>query len=101
MSYNSNNIFNKIVNKQISTNICAENNSFICVKDINPKANYHFLFISKHNIKDFNTSVNFDDLHSLILEVCTNNNIQDYQIITNVGSYQEIPHLHFHLLSNN
>lgn len=95
-----NNIFAKIIREEIKAEKIHENNYFICIKDINPKAKHHYLVISKDYIKDFNNMKNFEKFHEFILEICEKNNLKNYQIVTNIGTYQEIPHLHFHILSN-
>jgi len=63
--YNKNNIFYKIIQKEISTSILYENKFFICIKDINPQSAIHFLIISKNNYRYFSDLTNSQEQLSL------------------------------------
>jgi len=109
MYYDEENIFAKILNKDIPTEVILENNYSIAFKDIAPRAPKHLLIIPKGKyIKydDFLNNASKDEIYglfSLINELVIKFELQDsgYRIITNAGNdaNQEVPHLHFHLLA--
>ena len=106
-NYDKNNIFAKIIRKEVKANIVFENKYILCFKDIFPKAPVHILIIPKGQFKDiFDFSINatseekkaiYDGFTKVIkifdleLDGC--------RIISNFGKHgrQEVPHLHFHL----
>ena len=109
MFYDEENVFAKILKKDIPTEIILENKYSIAFKDIVPRAPKHFLIIPKGKyIKydDFLNNASKDEIYylfSLINELVIKFELQDtgYRIITNAGkdANQEVPHLHFHLLA--
>ena len=111
MSYDNNNIFAKILNKSLPTEIILENEFAIAFNDIAPQAPIHILIIPKGNyIKydDFLNKASKEEVHNffqLINQLVKNYNLEDagYRLITNAGknANQEVPHLHFHLLAGN
>ena len=109
MTYNDNNIFAKILNKKLSTEIIMENEHAIAFNDISPQAPIHVLIIPKGKyIKydDFLNNASAEEVHyffKLINKLVKNYNLEKtgYRLITNAGknANQEVPHLHFHLLA--
>lgn len=108
MEYDKNNVFYKIINKQIKAEIIAENKNAIAIKDISPRKKVHLLVIPKgeyKNIFHFNKSASKEeifDLWNLVNEVCLKNQLVEngFRIIINQGENggQEVPHLHVHIL---
>ena len=108
MSYNDDNIFAKILNKKLSTDIIMENKHAIAFHDIVPQAPIHILIIPKGKyIKydDFINKASKDEIYhffNLINQLVIDYNLEKsgYRLITNAGgnANQEVPHLHFHLL---
>ena len=109
MIYDDNNIFAKILSKKISTDIIMENEYAIAFNDIAPQAPIHILIIPRGKyIKydDFlNKASNEEIFHffNLINQLVKEYHLEGsgYRLITNAGknANQEVPHLHFHLLS--
>ena len=109
MVYDDNNIFAKIINKKLSTEIIMENEHTIAFNDIAPQAPIHILVIPKGKyIKydDFLSKASKEeilDFFMLINQLVKSNNLENtgYRLITNAGKNgnQEVPHLHFHLLA--
>tara|TARA_Y100000589_G_scaffold328232_1_gene371894 strand:+ start:385 stop:756 length:372 start_codon:yes stop_codon:yes gene_type:complete len=107
-SYNENNIFAKILKKELPSEIVYEDENIIAFKDINPQAPIHVLVIPKEKFCSFNDFVekakaisitNFMKSLKTVTEVLK---LDDgYRLITNVGKNgcQEVPHLHFHILA--
>ena len=109
MVYNDDNIFAKIINKKLSTDIILENEYAIAFHDIAPQAPIHILIIPKGKyIKydDFLNKASKDEIYhffKLINHLVKEHDIENtgYRLITNAGknANQEVPHLHFHLLA--
>ena len=110
MSYNKNNIFAKILRKEIPCKKIFENTYVLSFHDINPQKKIHALVIPKGeyiNLDDFNNKASDQEIVALckaitevskILGVSTYNG-NGYRALTNLDDHggQEVPHLHFHL----
>ncbi len=105
--YNENNIFAKIIKKEIPCKIIYQNEYTIAFHDIAPKAKTHVLVIPKGQYidsNDFYTNASSKE----ILQYCTAivetvkllNLRNGYRLIANNGinSGQEVPHFHTHIL---
>ncbi len=105
--YNKNNVFGKILRKEIPSDPVYETDEIYAFNDINPQAPVHVVIIPK---KEF---CSFDDFsrHSgekTILEMVRSIAIiadvlklkNGYRVISNIGYFggQEVPHFHIHLL---
>ena len=110
--YDKENIFAKILRKEIPNDTVIETDFSLAFKDINPVAPVHILvipkgpyvnydhFVSKasnEEILDFNNTVK-EVIKKLDLDPVRNGN--GYRLIANTGlnGVQEVPHLHFHIL---
>ncbi len=97
-------IFCKIVNKEIPSNLVAENEMFYAFHDINPKAPVHVLVIPKAHYDSFNEIPGdvMGKMSTFMQEVAKTVGVDQsgYRIISNIGENggQEVKHLHFHLL---
>ena len=106
--YDVNNIFFKILNKEIECKIIQEDDNNLSFEDINKQAPIHALTIPKSKHENFSTFVenaSDEEISSFcrsILKVAEINGIKDsgYRIVINCGpdSNQEVPHLHAHIL---
>ena len=109
MDYNDDNIFAKILNKKLSTDIILENEHAVAFNDIVPQAPIHILIIPKGKYvkyDDFLNKASKDEIYhffKLIYQLVKNYDLENtgYRLITNAGknANQEVPHLHFHLLA--
>ena len=107
-SYNENNIFAKILKKELPSEIVYEDENIVAFKDIAPQAPIHILVIPKEKFCSFNDFIEKAKKESIakfmkslktVTEVLK---LEDgYRLITNVGKIggQEVPHLHFHILA--
>lgn len=112
LNYDFNNIFAKILKKQIPNETVLETKHSLAFKDINPAAPIHILVIPKgpyvnydhfisnatdEEIIDFNKTVK-EVIEKQDLDPKSNGN--GYRLIANTGinGVQEVPHLHFHIL---
>ena len=110
MNYDKNNIFAKILRKEISCKKIFENDYVLSFYDINPQKKIHALVIPKGeyiNLDDFNNRASDQEIVALskaitevskILGISTDTG-EGYRALTNLDDHggQEVPHLHFHL----
>jgi histidine triad (HIT) family protein len=110
MKYDKNNIFAKILRKEIPCKKIFENEYVLSFYDINPQKKIHALVIPKGeyiNLDDFNyrgSDIEIVALIKAITEVAKILGISEdiskgYRTLTNLSEHggQEVPHLHFHL----
>ncbi|AEA80886.1 bis(5'-nucleosyl)-tetraphosphatase (asymmetrical) [Candidatus Pelagibacter sp. IMCC9063] len=112
MSYDRNNIFAKILRKEIPCDKIYENDHVLAFKDINPQAKIHVLVIPKGayvNMDDFSQNAKNDEIVALtralgevtkIVGLSSYSEGKGYRYIGNNGpdGGQEVPHLHFHII---
>ena len=106
--YDKNNIFAKIINKDIPCDLILEDEKVIFFYDIHPQAKIHILGIPKadvSNLSEFIKKCGQEEVYYFfqkIFEVVNKFNLQKtgYRLITNEGtdSNQEVPHFHVHIL---
>ena len=110
MSYDKNNIFAKILRREIPCKKIFENDHVLSFHDINPQKKIHALVIPKGdfiNLDDFNNRASDQEIVALskaitevsrILGISTDTG-KGYRALTNLDDHggQEVPHLHFHL----
>ena len=110
MSYDKNNIFAKILRKEIPCNKIFENDHVLSFHDINPQKKIHALVIPKGeyiDLDDFNNRASDQEIVALskaitevskMLGISTDTG-KGYRALTNLSEDggQEVPHLHFHL----
>ena len=107
--YNENNIFAKILRKEIPCDKVHEDEYSLFFKDINPQAKVHILGIPKFPCTTFSEFLKNADDRSIssffksIQIVISKLNIEEngYRLITNSGEHggQEVPHFHVHILA--
>ncbi len=108
-TYNTENIFAKILRSEIPNNTVYENDYVLAFHDIAPKKPIHVVIIPKGaytDIQDFSekaTTQEKEALFSSFSKIADLLNISQngYRLITNCreDGQQEVPHLHFHLLA--
>jgi histidine triad (HIT) family protein len=110
MSYDKNNIFAKILRKEIPCKKIFENDHVLSFHDINPKKKIHALIIPKGeyiDLDDFNNRASNQEIVALSKAITEVSKIlgisletgKGYRALTNLSEHggQEVPHLHFHL----
>ena len=110
MIYDKNNIFAKILRKEIPCKKIFENDHVLSFHDINPQKKIHAIVIPKGkyvDLDDFNQRATDKEIVALskaITEVAKILSIsvgigKGYRALTNLNEHggQEVPHLHFHL----
>ncbi|MCH9704589.1 MAG: histidine triad nucleotide-binding protein [Proteobacteria bacterium] len=108
MSYDTNNIFAKVLRGEIPCNKIAENQHALAFYDINPQAPQHALIIPKGAYQSFNefaamaTADEMSAWLALIADVAKQLGLTDsgYRLLINTGgdAAQEVPHLHAHIV---
>ena len=107
--YDENNIFAKILSKEIPCDKVYEDEFSLFFNDINPQAKIHVLGIPKFpctTFSDFLKKADDENITSFFKSVqlvINNINIENtgYRLITNSGEDggQEVPHFHIHILA--
>ncbi len=100
-------LFSKIIDREIESNIIAENDDVIVIEDIQPKAPIHYLIIPKKEVEKVQDLEEADYQYiekmfkmaqKLSREI---DGASDFKLLINSGegAGQEIPHLHMHFLA--
>ena len=112
MIYDKNNIFAKILRREIPCEKIYEDKYIFAFYDINPKKKIHALVIPKGeyvNLDDFSTKASEKEITGLIKGISvvakklgvSSDVVKGggYRSLVNVGENggQEVPHLHFHI----
>ena len=110
MTYDNNNIFAKILRKEIPCKKIYEDDFVLSFYDINPQKKIHALVIPKGsyiNLDDFSENASEDEIVGLIKGInsvakklgISASNGKGYRALANISDFggQEVPHLHFHL----
>ena len=100
-------LFCKIVAGDIPCQLIHEEEDFIVFKDINPKADIHWLFVPRHHfisLADLKTPKEVELLNTImsaIPKLAKQHDIPGFRTIINTGAQggQEIDHFHAHLLA--
>ena len=109
MTYDDNNIFAKILRREIPCNKIYEDDFVLAFHDINPQKKVHVLVIPKGeyvDLDDFNSKASDKEIVELNKAVSHVANLmgakeRGYRALTNIGvdGGQEVPHLHFHIFA--
>ena len=111
-SYDSNNIFAKIIRGEIPNKTVLETEHSLAFEDINPLAPVHVLvipkgaYVSLDHFTQEASDVEIIDYNRAIGEVCKLTGVQlssggtGFRAIANAGKdgIQEVPHLHVHII---
>jgi diadenosine tetraphosphate (Ap4A) HIT family hydrolase len=108
MAYDDNNIFARILRREIPSKIIYEDEHVVAINDINPQAPIHILVMPKGKYVSFDDfSQNASDAEVAALVRATGRIAREagaaesgYRLLLNHGpdSHQEVPHLHIHIL---
>lgn len=108
MSYDSNNIFAKILRGEIPCKKVYEDDHVLAFHDIAPQAPSHILVLPKgayRDMTDFSAKAGADEIAALfraVGKVAKGQGLDEtgYRVISNCGANggQEVPHLHLHIL---
>jgi histidine triad (HIT) family protein len=108
MSYDSNNIFAKILRGEIPCKKVYEDDHVLSFHDIAPQAPSHILVLPKgpyRDMNDFAAKASPDEIAALfraVGKIAKEQGLEEagYRVISNCGANggQEVPHLHLHIL---
>lgn len=108
MTYDSNNIFARVLRGEIPNKTVLENDHVLAFEDVNPKAPVHILVIPKGayvSLADFSAKASDEEItafHRAIAKIVEDHNLKDmgFRAIANTGIHggQEVPHFHMHIL---
>ena len=106
-TYDTNNIFAKILRDEVPCEKIYENDYALAFEDINPQAPIHVLVIPKGqyvSMDDFSRYGSEEEITGFVRavgEVANNLGLSDngYRVLSNIGEHghQEVPHLHIHV----
>ncbi len=97
-------VFCQIVNGAIPAEKVFENEHVLAFKDNHPEASVHVLIVPKMHLTDLSQATEHVELlgklQALISQIAEQLGITaGYKVILNAGRFQEVPHLHYHLLN--
>lgn len=100
-------LFCKFINGEIPVNKLYEDENFIVIRDIEPKAKNHYLAIVKSHFKLFSemTDMQAEMLKNTLKKIPELADLLElnngYRIVVNQGydAGQTVPHLHIHIFS--
>ena len=108
MTYDSNNIFARILRGEIPNNTVYEDQHVLAFKDIRPQAKVHVLVIPKgayESAQDFGAKASDAEIAAMsraISKITQDLGLAEsgYRLIANTGGHghQEVPHYHVHIL---
>lgn len=107
-AYDPNNIFAKILRKEIPCKAVFEDEHVLAFHDIHPQAPVHILVIPKGayvSMSDFSAQASADEItafHRAVAKIVIDHKLDEtgYRTIANSGHNggQEVPHFHLHIL---
>ena len=107
--YDTNNIFAKIIRKELPCQLVYEDDFLMVFHDINPAAKIHLIAIPKEqfiSFTDFVENAEQNLVHYFFKKIHAVARDQDfekdgYRIISNIGSHalQTVKHFHVHILA--
>ena len=108
MEYDDNNIFAKIIRKELDAKIVFEDDRILAFHDIYPQAPMHVLVIPKGkyvSFDDFIAKAKEEDIlyfFKSIKEIAIKLGLNSYRILSNhgVNADQTVMHFHMHIMGN-
>lgn len=104
-----NNIFTRIINGSVNSNIIASNENAIAIHDIAPQAKIHVLLIPKNNYVNYydfisrgsqKEQIDFNNLYKQIIDMFNIQESHNIKVNNGTSHGQEVFHTHMHILSN-
>jgi histidine triad (HIT) family protein len=94
-------VFCKLIKGEIPRKFIYEDDKVVAFNSNQPSAEVHILIVPKKHISTF---MELDDEAPALIKVAQklikNKNLADgYRLCFNGGKYQEVPHIHLHLLA--
>ena len=94
-------VFCKIINKEIEVDFVYQDDNCVVFNSNAPVAEHHLLVVPKKHISTF---IELDDsilaMTKVAQKVIADKNLESgYKMIFNGGKYQEVMHVHWHILA--
>lgn len=96
-------VFTRIMNRELQARIFYEDPNLIVIADHRPKDAVHLLIIPREEHPDFQSTPPelLSRMCDMAKEIARKLGIEGhYRLLVNNGYGQEVPHVHFHFLSN-
>ena len=93
------------MNKVIPGKRLYETDLLMAIRHPKPMYATHIILIPKQpypsflEIPDEEVGLFMQDLHRAVASLVESQGLEEYRLIVNGGAYQDVPHLHFHLVS--
>ncbi len=107
--YDKNNVFAKIIRKEIPADIVYEDEQVLAIKDIAPASPIHILvlpkkaYVSFHDFMNLANAAEISHFYKIVQKICADLKLDDkgYRIICNIGKdgMQTVPHMHLHIVA--
>lgn len=95
-------LFCNIAGGQVPAKIIMENSHVVAFYDQSPSAETHVLIVPKAHVASFiemEDPALWEELRQVAQQLISDLDLdKSYKLVFNGGSYQHIPHLHWHLL---
>jgi histidine triad (HIT) family protein len=93
-------IFCQIINGKIPTNPVYQDENYIVIHDIHPRAPVHMLVIPKTHVAAFMDADDtlLTELTSVVKKIIREKNVRSYRIVTNGDGAAVIDHFHIHIM---
>ena len=95
-------LYNFLKNLPVSCPFCdyegqilSQDQDFMVIRDLAPRAPYHYLVIPKDHVPDFSDL----DLLRRAVGMAMSYQLPDKKLVINFGSFLQVPHAHLHLMS--
>ena len=105
MAMMADNLFLKIINKEIPAKIVHEDDDVVAFEDVSPQAPTHILIIPRKEIRTHADVTDADGellgkMHLVAVKLAREHGLSSYRLIINCneGAGQTVPHLHMHLM---
>ena len=97
-------IFCKIIKGELKSTLLHQTEKVVAFADINPVARTHILIVPKKHIDSVAVISESDcgdlvEMFKVAVTLAVNNKLDAYRLTFNAGRYQNVPHLHMHLLA--
>lgn len=95
-------VFCRIISNEIPVEKVLENDDVFVFPSNEPVAETHLLILPKRHVANFmslNNLAVWDAMRQTVQQLISDKNLGSaYKLVFNGGSYQHVPHLHWHLL---
>ncbi len=96
-------VFTRIINRELPARIFHEDDRVIVIADHRPKDRIHLLIVPKIEYPDFQSTPAevLTMMSETVKLIAKKLGLEDhYRVLINNGYGQEVPHIHFHFMSN-